>query len=103
MEPQTEGFSKSKIRIKVSCGDGNLGSANEMAKRLRKMGYKTQLIDYAPQSDFEQNTVYFSSKFEKEAKNLSTGLGGNTVLKPMNGSSEFDLIVITGKKLEKAT
>ena len=98
-----EGNSKSKIKIKVSCGDGNLGSANEMAKKLRKMGYKAQLIDYASQSDFEQNTVYFSLKYENEAKNLSTGLGGNTLLKPMNGSSEFDLIVVTGKNGEETT
>lgn len=96
---QKQGLSKSKIKVKVSCGDGNLGSANKMAKRLRKMGYKTQLIDYAPQSDFERNTVYFSLKSESEAKRLSAGLGGNTILKPMNCPSEFDLIVVTGKRL----
>lgn len=95
---QKQGLSKSEIKIKVSCGNGNLGSANEMAKRLKKIGYKTQLIDYAPQSDFERNTVYFSLKFENEAKRLSAVLGSNTILKPMNCPSEFDLIVVTGKK-----
>jgi chromosome segregation ATPase len=97
IEPQKEELSRSKIKIKVSCGDGNLASASKMAKRLRKMGYKTQLIDYAPQLDFELNTVYFSLKFENEARRLSTALGDNTVLKPMHGPSEFDLIVVTGK------
>jgi DNA repair exonuclease SbcCD ATPase subunit len=97
MMPQMKSLPKSEIKIKVSCGDGNLGSANEMAKRLRKMGYKTQLIDYASQSDFELNTVYFSRNLENEAKHLSTGLGSNTLTKPMNRASEFDIIVVTGK------
>ena len=94
---QSQALSKYKIKIKVSSGDGNLGSANEMAKRLRKMGYKTRLIDYAPQSNFERNTVYFSKESENQAKHLSAGLGGDTILVPMDAPSEFDLIVVTGK------
>ncbi|MBW2113860.1 MAG: hypothetical protein JRH04_03215 [Deltaproteobacteria bacterium] len=94
---RNQALSKSKITIKVRSGDGNLDSANEMAKRLKNMGYKIQLIDYAPQSDFERNTVYFSLKFENEAKGLVAGLGDNTILKPLNCPSAYDLIVVTGK------
>lgn len=86
-----------KLKIKVLSGDGNFDSAKEMAKRLRNMGYKIKLIDYAPHSHFLQNIVYSTPKFQNDAKHLVLSLGGNTIFKPLTWPSIFDLIVLTGK------
>jgi len=86
-----------KLRVKVLSGDGDLNSAKEMARKLRNMGYKISLIDYAPRSNFSQNTVYFAAKSQNGAKRLVLSLGGNAICKPITWSSIFDLIVVTGK------
>jgi len=82
----------------VLSGDGDLNSAEKMAKKLRKIGYSTKSIDYAPRSDFEITTIYFAHNFKDKAKRLKSDLGQNPVLKPLNWSSKFDLIVVTGSK-----
>ncbi len=86
-----------KIKMKVLSGDGDLNSAKEMAQKLRTMGYEIELIHYAPQSNFLQNTVYSTPKFQNEAKRLVLDLGGNTIYKPLTWPSIFDIIVTTGK------
>lgn len=86
-----------KFKIKVLSGDGDLNSAKKIAKKLRNMGYKIKLIDQAPRSNFLINTVFFAPKFQNEAKQLTSRLGGNTISKPLSWSSVFDLIVVTGK------
>lgn len=86
-----------KLRMKVLSGDGDLNSAQEMAKKLRQMGYEIELIHYAPRSNFLQNTVYSPPKFQNEAKHLVLSLGRNTIYKPLTWPSIFDLIVVTGK------
>ncbi len=86
-----------KLRMKVLSGDGDLNSAQEMAKRLRQMGYEIELIHYAPRSNFLRNTVYSLPKFQNEAKHLVLSLGRNTIYKPLTWPSIFDLIVVTGK------
>ena len=85
------------LKIKVLSGDGNLASAQEMAKKLGSMGYKIKVIDLAPQSSFSRDTVYFTSKSHRQAKRLLSRLGDNAVLKPLTWPSVFDLIVVTGK------
>ena len=86
-----------QLKIRVLSGDGALNSAEEMARKLRNMGYKIESIDRAPRSNFLRNTVYFAPGFQNEAKRLVISLGGNTILKPLSCSSIFDLIVVTGK------
>ena len=86
-----------KIKIKVLSGDGDYSSAKKMEKKLRDMGYEIKLIDKSPRSNFLQNTVYFASKFQNEAKQLASRLGGKTIFKPLTWSSIYDLIVVTGK------
>ncbi|UCE35390.1 MAG: LytR C-terminal domain-containing protein [Deltaproteobacteria bacterium] len=85
------------LKIKVLSGDGNLASAQEMAKRLGGMGYKIKAIDLAPQSSFSRDTVYFTSKSRQQAKRLLSRLGSNAVLKPLTWPSVFDLIIVTGR------
>ena len=85
------------LKIKVLSGDGNLASAQEMAKKLGSMGYKIKVVDLAPQSSFSRDTVYFTSKSHQQAKRLLSRLGGNAVLKPLTWPSVFDLIIVTGK------
>jgi len=86
-----------KLRVKVLCGDGDLSSGKEMAKKLKNMGYQIKLFGYAPRSNFFRNTVFFAPKFQKRGKHLAFSLGGNTISKPLSWSSIFDLIVVTGK------
>jgi Lhr-like helicase len=86
-----------RTKIKVLSGDGNLNSAKYMAKRLKNMGYKIRLIDRASKPSFLRNTVFFAPEFQHEAKRLVSRLGGNTIAKPLNWYSIFDLIVVTGK------
>ncbi len=87
-----------RLKIKVLSGDGDLNSAEKMAKNLRKIGYRIKSIDYAPRSDFEITTIYFAQHFKDKAKRLKSNLGKNPVLKPLNWSSKFDLIVVTGSQ-----
>lgn len=87
-----------RIKIKVLSGNGDLNSAEKMAKNLRKIGYRIKSIDYAPRSDFEITTIYFARNFKDKAKRLKSNLGKNPVLKPLNWSSKFDLIVVTGSR-----
>lgn len=88
---------REKLRIKVLSGDGDLNSAQEMSKRLGEMGYKIELIHYAPRSNFLHTTVYAAPEYQNEAKRLVLTLGGNTVYKPLTWPSIFDLIVVTVK------
>jgi len=86
-----------KFKIKVLSGDGDLNSAEKFAKKLRNMGYTIKLIDKSPRSNFSQNTVFFAPKFQNEAEQLASRLGGTTIFKPLSWPSIFDLIVVTGK------
>ena len=86
-----------KLKIKVLTGDGNLASAQNMANRMKQMGYQIKMIDRAPKATFLQDTVYFTSNVKKDAKALAARLGGSAVLKPLSWSSEFNIIVVTGK------
>jgi cell division protein FtsB len=88
---------KPKLMIKVLSGDGDLNSAKKMAKKLRNMGYEIESIHLAPRSDFTRNIVYYKAECQDEAKHLVSGLGGNTISKPLTWSSVFDIIVVTGK------
>jgi FtsZ-binding cell division protein ZapB len=85
------------LKIKVLSGDGNLSSAQEMAKKLRSMGYSIKVIDLAPQSNFSRDTVYFTSRSHQQAKLLLSRLGSNAILKSLTWPSAFDLIIVTGK------
>ncbi|MBC8420494.1 MAG: hypothetical protein H8E10_18065 [Desulfobacterales bacterium] len=85
------------LKIKVLSGNGDLGSAKMMTKKLMEMEYDVSLIGYAPRSNFKKNTVYFKAKFEKEGRILLSKLGADTDIKPLTWSSIFDLIVVTGK------
>jgi FtsZ-binding cell division protein ZapB len=85
------------LKIKVLSGDGNVASAQEMARKLRSMGYSIRAVDLAPQSNFLRDTVYFTSKSRQQAKRLLSRLGSNAILKPLTWPSVFDLIIVTGK------
>jgi hypothetical protein len=96
-EQEESGADVGALKIKVLSGDGNLASAQEMAKRLGRMGYKIKAIDLAPQSSFLRDTVYFTSRSHLQAKRLLSRLGSNAILKPLTWRSVFDLIIVTGK------
>jgi len=85
------------LKIKILSGDGDLGSARMMAKRLKEMNFEIRLIGHAPRSDFRANTVYYKPQFERQGRLLVSQLGDNTVMKPLTWSSIFDLIIVTGK------
>jgi len=85
------------VKIKVLSGDGDLGSANEMAKRLREKGCAIELIHHASRSNFLQNTVYSTPECREKAKRIVSFLGGSTIYKQLTWPSVFDIIVVTGK------
>jgi TolA-binding protein len=85
------------LKVKVLSGNGNILSAKQMSKRLIKMGYMVKNTGMASRSDFAANTVYFASNYQKEAKQMAVRLGGKTIYKPMTWSSEFHIIVVTGR------
>lgn len=92
----------SLLKIKVLSGTGDLNSAKEMAKELEKTGYKIKFVDYAPRSNFINNTIYFAEDFKSQAEKLASSIGSeNAVIKPLSWPSEFDLIVVTGRTVSK--
>lgn len=84
------------IRIKVLSGDGKIGSAKKMAKRMTSMGYKVESVGMADHSDYPAITVYSVPKYNKEAKTLAKKLGKETITKPLTWKSVFNIIVVTG-------
>jgi hypothetical protein len=86
------------VRIKVLAGDGKMASATSLSKRLGKMGYRVKLIDLAPRSDFQVNTIFFGSGYRTAAATLAKRLGNGTVMKPLTWPSVFNLIIVTGRK-----
>lgn len=86
------------LKVKVLSGNGDLGSAKQMADALRGKGYTIEIIGFADRSNFTRNTIYYTPSFNEEAKRLASGIGKDTELKLLTWSSVFDLIVVTGKK-----
>lgn len=84
------------IKIKVLSGNGDIGSAKQMARRLEEMGYQVAQVDFATRSNFVQDTVFFSKAAEEEAQRLVSSLGGNTAVREMTWSSSYGIIVVTG-------
>lgn len=85
------------LKIKVLSGDGDLGSAIEMSKRLREKGCAIEAIQYAPRSNFSKNTVYSKPECQEKAKRLASLLGSTTIYKQLTWPSVFDIIVVTGQ------
>jgi hypothetical protein len=85
------------LKIKVLSGDGNIKSAQKMAGRLKKMGYKIKFVDHAPTSNFTCDTVFYALRSQGEGEALVGSLGKDTVLKFISWPSEYDLMVVTGK------
>jgi len=84
------------IRIKVLSGDGKIGSAKKMAKRMTSMGYRVEGVGMADHTDYPAITVYSAPKYNKEAKTLAKKLGKETITKPLTWKSVFNIIVVTG-------
>jgi len=84
------------LKIKVLYGS-NKAAAKLMAKKLSGLGYNCNIIDKAPRSNFAATTIYFASRYEKEAKRLAAQLGGKTLFRPLTWPSAFHLIVATGR------
>ncbi|MBW1802991.1 MAG: hypothetical protein JRJ85_19950 [Deltaproteobacteria bacterium] len=88
---------KKIAKIKILSGTGSLDSAKKMAQGLRDMGYRVGAVDIAPRR-FDRDAVYFSPEFREEAENIAKKAGHNIILKPLTWPTEFNLIVVTGKK-----
>ncbi len=86
-----------KLKIKVLGGDGSLRSANQLAARLKEMGYTIQLVHLTPTSNFSKNTIFYAAEFKKEGEALASRIGGSAVAKALTWPSAFDLIVVAGK------
>jgi len=96
-QPEKKERPMRELKIKVLSGNGDLNSAKEMAKKLEQIGYEVKAIDHSPRSNFVRNTVYFVSGLQEEARQLGLNIGGLTLIKPLDWSSIFDIIVVTGR------
>jgi hypothetical protein len=85
------------LKIKVLSGDGDLGSAREMAKTLREKGCAIESVQHAPRSNFLYTTVYSTPECQEKAKRIVSFLGSSTIYKQLTWGSVFDIIVVTGK------
>jgi hypothetical protein len=95
---ETQPSQQKALKIKVLAGDGNLTSARSLSKRLSGMGYRVKLIDRAPRSDFDATVVYYGNDHRAAAETMAKRLGGGTATKPLTWSSDFDIIVVTGRQ-----
>lgn len=95
--PKEAGPERKPSKIKVLAGDGDIGSARSLAKRLGKMGYPVKLIDKAPRSDFKVNTIFFAPGYQAAAAALARQLGRGAVSKPLTWQSIFNIIIVTGR------
>ncbi len=96
--PKIEETKTVSLRIKVLSGDGDMGSARTMSKRLKEMGYMVERVDLAPSAGFVNTTVFYQSAFREDAKRLAERIGSGTTRKPLTWASQFNIIVVTGNQ-----
>ncbi len=94
---QIEETKIASLRIKILSGDGDMGSARAMSKRLKEMGYTVERVDLASRSDFPRDTIFYKTSFREEAEVLTGRIGKGATTKPLSWMSQFDIIVATGK------
>ena len=83
------------ISIKILSGTGDLDIAKAMANRLKYMGYDIAAVDFAPRSNFTQNTIYFNDNAKTQAEELASDLAGTrTNLKALSWESQYDIILV---------
>lgn len=87
-----------EYRIKVLTGTGKMYSARLLSKKLTKMGYKVKKMDRASRTNFTGETVYYAQGAEKAAREMADRLGKETILKPLTWPTDFDIIVVAGRK-----
>jgi hypothetical protein len=87
------------LKIKVLAGDGDIASARGLSQRLGKMGYRVKLIDKAPRSDFDTTIVFYGKDHRAAGEAMAKQLGSGTATRPLTWSSDFDIIVVTGRQL----
>lgn len=85
-------------KVKVLSGDGRMGSARDVARRLKNGGYDVSRVDKAPRSNFPATIVYYGPDFQEQANGIADLLGGSATTRAMSWSSMFDIIVVTGRK-----
>jgi DNA repair exonuclease SbcCD ATPase subunit len=95
---ETQPAQKKALKIKVLAGDGDIASARSLSKRLGKMGYRVKLIDKAPRSDFDTTVVYYGTDHRAAGETMAKRLGGGVATKLLTWSSDFDIIVVTGRQ-----
>ncbi|MFC1770081.1 LytR C-terminal domain-containing protein [Nitrospirota bacterium] len=84
------------LTIKVLSGDGNIDSANDMARKLEAKGYVVKNIDFAPSASFSRHTVFYNKELKTTARELISTVGINAQLKPLSWTTVYDIIVVTG-------
>lgn len=107
----TPKIDKSTVKIQVQNGTGTPGQAGTAVEAIKQAGYNADNIKTANASDFNTTITTISAKagFESVASDISNALKPTfTEIKidssPLDSTSEFDIVVITGGKIfETAT
>lgn len=82
------------MRLKVLSGNGKMSTAKQMSARLKKLGYKVEVVGMATTPDYATDTIYYKPGFEKQASGIAKKIGGRAITKPLTWSSVFDIIVV---------
>ncbi len=82
------------VRLKVLSGNGKMSTAKQMSARLKRLGYKVEVVGMATTPDYATDTIYYKPGFEKQAGGIAKKLGGKAITKPLTWSSVFDIIVV---------
>ena len=85
-----------KARIKVLSGDGQVSSAKQLSAKVSSLGYKVDMVGKADRSTFRGTTVYYMESVKADA--LKIGKALNATARPLTWKSEFNIIVVSGKK-----
>lgn len=87
---------KSKARIKVLSGDGQMSSVKQISASLSSMGYRVAKVDKAGRNDFKRTTVYYAPDVKSDAMDIAGRLNAET--RALTWKSEFNIIIVSGRQ-----
>jgi len=92
----SQASAKSKARIKVLSGDGQMSSAKQISASLSSMGYRVAKVDKAGRTDFKRTTVYYAPDVKSDAMDIAGRL--NAEARALTWKSEFNIIIVSGRQ-----
>ena len=92
----SQASAKSKVRIKVLSGDGQVSSTKQISASLSSMGYRVAKVDKAGRTDFKRTTIYYAPEVKSDAMDIAGRL--NAEVKALTWKSEFNILIVSGRQ-----